>query len=105
MTGDIDEPEEINNDDGAAADAVADDNDSVADALADGDIVVDIDDDNVGDLSVEINVEELVAKIESTEGEEVAEKVEVRKKLDDILEQHDGDLDSTYEFDLNSEDD
>jgi hypothetical protein len=105
MTGDIDEPEEINNDDGAAADAVADDNDSVADALADGDIVVDIDDDNVGDLSVEINVEELVAKIESTDGEEVAEKVEVRKKLDDILEQHDGDLDSTYEFDLNSEDD
>jgi hypothetical protein len=105
MTGDIDEPEEINNDDGAAADAVADDDGSVADAVADGDIVVDIDDDNVGDLSVEINVEELVAKIESTDGEEVAEKAEVRKKLDDILEQQDGDLDSTYEFDLNGEDD
>ena len=94
MNGDIDEPDETNDEDNA-----------VADAVADGDIVVDTDDDNVGDLSVEINVEELVANIESTDAGEIAKKAKLRKRLDKIREQQrqDDELDSTYNFNLDDD--
>ena len=92
MTGDNKEPQDENEDEGA-----------VAEAVADGDIVVDTDDDNVGDLSVELNVEELVAEIESADSEEAAAKVDVRKKLDEVREQQLDDLDSTYNFKLDDD--
>lgn len=93
MSGEIEEPGDKDEEDEA-----------VSEAVADGDIVVDTDIDNVGDLSVEINVEELVAEIESTDAMESVEKAEVRKKLDEIREQHEDELDSTYNFDLDDED-
>lgn len=81
--------------------------DAVAEAVADGDIVADVDDnnvdDNVGDLSVEINVEELVAKIESGDAEDATEKARIRKKLDEVREQRDDVLDSTYNFNLDDD--
>ena len=55
--------------------------------------------DNVGDASVEINVEELVATIEQ-EGDEVSSrKKEVRRRLEELAEE--GSLEDTYavEFD------
>lgn len=93
MTGEIEEPGDKDEEDEA-----------VSEAVADGDIVVDTDIDNVGDLSVEINVEELVAEIESTDAMESVEKAKVRKKLDEIREEHEDELDSTYNFDLDDED-
>ncbi len=92
MTGDNKEPQNEDEDDGA-----------VAEAVADGDISVDTDDDNVGDMSVELNVEELVAQIESADSEEAAAKAEVRKKLEEIREQQLDDLDSTYNFKLDDD--
>ncbi len=93
MTGEIKEPGDKDEEDEA-----------VSEAVADGDIVVDTDIDNVGDISVEINVEELVAEIESTDAMESVEKAKVRKKLDEIREEHEDELDSTYNFDLDDED-
>jgi len=93
MSGEIKEPGDKDEEDEA-----------VSEAVADGDIVVDTDIDNVGDLSVEINVEELVAEIESTDAMESVEKAKVRKKLDEIREEHEDELDSTYNFDLDDED-
>ncbi len=55
--------------------------------------------DNVGDASVEINVEALIADIEGTEDKVSERKKEVRKKLDELAEKRS--LEDTYaiEFD------
>ena len=62
-------------------------------------------DDNVGDISVEINVEELVAKLEATDSNDVARQREIRKRLDELEEDRRSseDLDSTYNFNLDDE--
>ncbi len=43
--------------------------------------------DNVGDVSVEINVEELVAEIEASQGDDAHKKKEIRRRLEEIQEQ------------------
>ena len=55
--------------------------------------------DNVGDASVEINVEELIADIERSKDEVSARKKEVRRRLEELAESKD--LDDTFaiEFD------
>ena len=62
-------------------------------------------DDNVGDLSVEINVEELVAKIEIEQSEEAVQKREAHRRIEELYErrQVDEDLDSTYNIDLDDD--
>lgn len=81
------------------------DENEVEDVADVGDVedVEDVEGDNVGDISVEINVEELVAKIESTDSDDSAEKAELRKKLDKIREQQDENLDGTYNFNLDDD--
>ena len=61
-----------------------------------------VEDDNVGDISVEINVEELVAKIEASDTED-AEKAKIRKQLDKLREQQDSELNTTYNFNLDDD--
>jgi len=55
--------------------------------------------DNVGDVSVEINVEQLIADIESADDEDAAKKKAVRVKLEELAE--DQSFEDTYaiEFD------
>ena len=43
--------------------------------------------DNVGDVSVEINVEELVARVESEQDEGTKRKKEVRQRLEELAEE------------------
>jgi len=52
--------------------------------------------------SVEINVEELVADIEASDGDDVEHKREAKKRLDALEEQlhKDDEFGSTYSFDL-----
>jgi len=50
--------------------------------------------DNVGDVSVEINVEELVAEIEANHGDDSARKKAVRQRLEEIAE--DQSFEDTY---------
>jgi predicted FMN-binding regulatory protein PaiB len=61
--------------------------------------------DNVGDVSVEINVEELVAEIEASQGDDAHMKMEIRKRLEEIQEQKAAakEIDSTFDIDLDKE--
>lgn len=57
------------------------------------------------DDSVEINVDELVAKIESAEEDAPEQKKAVRKRLDELRDEREAtqDLDSTYNFNLDED--
>ena len=61
--------------------------------------------DNVGDVSVEINVEELVAEIEASQGDDAHMKMEIRKRLEKVQEQKAAakELDNTFDIDLEEE--
>ena len=61
--------------------------------------------DNVGDVSVEINVEELVAEIEASQGDDAHMKMEIRKRLEEIQEQKTAakEIDNTFDIDLDEE--
>ncbi len=86
--------------------------------LGDGSIVdEDVDDDEVNDdedtvvlsdddtieMTGEVNVEALVAKIQSTPKDDPEKQRRVRKRLDELHEQRDKDLDGTYNFNLDDE--
>ncbi len=55
------------------------------------------------DDSVEINVDELVAKIESDADDASRKKKAVRKQLDDLTDRRENELDSTYNFNLDDD--
>lgn len=54
--------------------------------------------DNVGDVSVEINVEELIAELEATDDKDVARRKAIRRRLEELAEEKD--LDDTYAIDF-----
>ena len=58
--------------------------------------------DNVGDVSVEINVEELISKIETESDEDVARKKEIRRRLEEVAEEQS--MEDTYAIDLSDDD-
>ena len=55
--------------------------------------------DNVGDVSVEINVEELIAKVEAEHDDGAARKHAVRKRLEEIAEEQGFEATYAIEFD------
>jgi hypothetical protein len=57
--------------------------------------------DNIGDVSVEINVEELIANIEGEESKDVARKKEIRRRLEEVAEEQS--FEDTYAIDLGDE--
>lgn len=60
----------------------------VEDAFPEEEVADDIESsDNVGDVSVEINVEELIAEIESTHDDEGDRRAEVRRRLEEMRDQ------------------
>jgi hypothetical protein len=70
------------------------------------DIELDDDDiDNVGDISVEINVDELVAKIEADDDDDAAQKKEVHRRMEALNEQRkvEENIDSTFNFNLDDD--
>ncbi len=69
------------------------------------------DDDEVADIgtetmvgsTAEFKVDEIVAKMDKADPNEVAHKREVRKRLDEIAERRDEEADSTFNFNLDDE--
>jgi hypothetical protein len=103
MIGGIDDLDDVDDiDDLDDDDTVDDDDDDVAGAIADGDIEVDFGD-TVVDLSSEFNVEELVARIEATDARDAAERARIRKRLEEIREMKESELDDTYNFNLDDD--
>jgi len=75
-----------------------DDDDSMTDTV----VMNDSDDtDNVGDSSVEINVEQLIADIEKERECASARKMEIRRRLEELAEAKS--LEDTYAFDFDDE--
>ena len=64
----------------------------------------DVDVANVGDISVEINVDELVAKIEADDDDD-AKKKEIHRRMEELNEQRktEKDIDSTFNFNLDDD--
>lgn len=71
--------------------------------LSEADVLAEVDDDNVGDLSVELNVQELIAKLEATEDDDVHRRAEIRRRLEELHEQREEQLDSTFNFNLDDD--
>ena len=80
------------------------DEDGLEDQLTETVVIVedDADDDDV-DLSVELNVEKLVAKLEAVDEEDVHRKAEIRRRLEELNEQREQELDSTFNFNLDDD--
>ncbi len=91
--------------DGGRRDVVDDDFDTVEeteDTIVMSEDLADVDGD---DISAEINVEELVAKLEATDSDDVHRKREIRRRLEELREQREAEaeLDSTYNFNLDDD--
>jgi hypothetical protein len=91
------------------ADEIEDENKDVIETQEALDDPIEIDtvgsDDNVGDISVEINVEELIAKIEVDESDEAVKKRAAHRKLEELNERRkvEEDLGSTYNINLDDD--
>lgn len=57
--------------------------------------------DNVGDLSVELNIEELVAKLEATDSDDLPRKREIKRRIEEA--EAEKEIESTYNFNLDDE--
>lgn len=67
------------------------------------DAMPDIGGDTVIDVSGELEVEQLVAKLAAADPDEIAHKREIRKRLEELAERRNLDLDSTFNFDLDDD--
>jgi hypothetical protein len=83
-----------------------DDEDQADEFLEDEADEEEADSDNVGDVSVEINVESLIAEIELEHDDEAARRREVRRRLEEIREQRDAlkDIEDTFTMYLDEDD-
>jgi len=96
MNGGITDDSEVPEDD-LVEDQAADEE------VSETDIVMSLDEDNIGDLSVELNVEELVAKLEVTDDTMVRQKREIRHRIEEARAQKEKELDSTYNINLDDD--
>ena len=79
--------------------------DTSEDTLADTVVMSDDDDDtSVGDSTVEMDIEKLVAKLEASDSEDVHRRAEIRHKLEELRELREKELDSTFNVSLDDED-
>lgn len=89
---------------GEEIDVKEDPEDEVADEqLTETVVIVEDGADDDGDLSVELNVEELVAKLEAADEDDVHHKAEIRRRLEELNEQREKELDSTFNFNLDED--
>ena len=73
------------------------------DQLTETVVIVEDGADDDGDISVELNVEELVAKLEAADEDDVHHKAEIRRRLEELEEQRAEALDSTFNFNLDED--
>ena len=69
----------------------------------DVDVLTDFGGDTVVGLSGEFDVDSLVKKLEATNPDEVAHRREIRRRLEEIREMREADLDRTFNFNLDDD--
>lgn len=103
MSGDFDEPGDKDQVENNLSEDDAPE-DISEDEMSAEEIDLTADDDIISDGSTaEINVDELVAKIDSEDPDEAARHREVRQKLDALNEQTDDEFGSTYNFNIDDD--
>jgi hypothetical protein len=93
-TGDPKQSIEESEIDDSEIEAEADNSENTTVVLDDTSVLTD----NVGDVSVEINVEELIADIEADGDEDAARKKEIRRRLEEVVEEQA--FEDTYAIDV-----
>ena len=82
--------------------------DSSDDTLTSTVILSDDDDDDGddlgGDTTIEMDIERLVAKLDASDSEDVHRRAEIRHRLEDLREQRQQELDSTFNINLDDDD-
>ena len=80
------------------------DDDAVDETLTETVVLSDDPDDVVtGDTTIEMDIENLVAKLEASDSEDVHRRAEIRRKLEDLREQREQELDSTFNFNMDED--
>ena len=82
------------------------DDDSSEDTLAETVVMSDDDDDDdlsAGDSTVEMDIEKLVAKLETVDSEDVHRRAEIRHRLEELRELREQELDSTFNFNFDED--
>ena len=97
MSGKDNEKEDDNLDDELSED-------TSEDALVDTVVMSDDEGDtSVGDSTVEMDIERLVAKLEDIDSEDVHRRAEIRHKLEELRELREQELDSTFNISLDDD--
>ncbi len=94
---DLDDELDDEDDEDEDASGVDDDDD------LDEDDEVDIGGDTVVGLSGEYDIDSLFKKLDSTDPSEVAHRREIRRRIEEIREMREADLDSTFNFNLDDD--
>lgn len=82
------------------------DDDVLTDDFSEETVVLsDVADDDVSDFSVELDVSQLVAKLESADGTAIQQKREVHRRLEELNDQKEVEknIDSTFNFNLDED--
>ena len=69
----------------------------------DEDAVDDVGEDESIEMTGEIDVDALVAKLDAAPKDDVEHRKEIRQRLESLREEHEKDLDSTYNFNLDED--
>ncbi|MDH3615218.1 MAG: hypothetical protein OEQ90_01980 [Gammaproteobacteria bacterium] len=91
MNGENSEPDEVLEED------------SSEDLMTETVILTEVDDDALGDTTIELSIEKLVEKLDATDDEDVHRRAEIRRRLEDLREQREKELDSTFNFNLDED--
>lgn len=59
-------------------------------------------DDDVGS-TIEMDIEKLVAKLDASDSEDVHRRAEIRRRLEELREQREQELDTTFNFNLDDD--
>ena len=86
MNGEIDDPDE-----------------TLEDESSETVVMSEVDDDDLADTTVEMQIEQLVAKLEDIDSEDVHRRAEIRHRLEELREQREMELDSTYNINLDED--
>lgn len=86
MNGEIDEPDE-----------------TLDDESSETVVMSEVDDDDLSDTTVEMQIEKLVAKLEDSDSDDVHRRAEIRHRLEELREQREMELDSTYNINLDED--
>ncbi len=100
MIGDNDENEDTKLDETVAEEEL---DESVEEEELDEEAMPDIGGETITDLTGELRVDKLVAKVEKSDPDEVARKRETRKRLEEIEERRNKKLDETFNFNIDDE--